>query len=182
MTLAIWRRLDVPGHDVAHVAETETGWRLEGVAVFKHERGPARVSYWVECATDWSTRRAGVAAWIGAQRCDLDIERTANGQWKLNGETLKGLDGCVDVDFGFTPATNFLQLRRCNLQVGRRAQFNVAWIDVPEGSLTSLLQRYERRTASSYWYESPQGPYEATLEMSDSGFVRVYPTLWEMED
>ena len=181
MTTAIWRRVDVPGHDAALVVRTDSGWRLEGSTVFVHERGPARAFYWVDCADDWRTRRAGVDAWVGDRHCVLDIERNERRQWRLNGAIVTGLDDCVDVDFGFTPATNFLQLHRCNLAVGERTEFPVAWIDVPEASLTRLPQKYERRSPDTYWYESPQGPYQAMLEIAVSGFVRVYPRLWEME-
>jgi hypothetical protein len=31
---ALWRRLDTPGHDAAHVSRTDDGWRLDGAAVF----------------------------------------------------------------------------------------------------------------------------------------------------
>jgi hypothetical protein len=41
---------------------------------------------------------------------------------------------------------------------------------------------YARSPGLHYAYESPQGPYSATLKMSGSGFVAVYPDLWEMED
>ena len=36
---AMWRRLDTPGHDAAHVTGTSDGWRLEGIAVFAHDLG-----------------------------------------------------------------------------------------------------------------------------------------------
>jgi hypothetical protein len=182
MISALWRRLDTPGHDAAHVSRTADGWRLEGTAVFAHERGPALLSYWVDCAPDWRTRRGGVAGWAGDQRCDVNVTRSESGQWRLDGEAVNGLEGCLDLDFGFTPATNFLQLHRCALGIGEIADFPVAWLDVPDASLTYLPQRYEKRSAATYWYESPQGPYSALLELAESGYVRTYPGLWAMEE
>lgn len=182
MTSAFWRRLDTPGHDAAHVRRTADGWRLEGSAVFAHDRGPAGLSYWVDCAPDWRTRQGGVSGWVGDWRCDVRVTRSTTGQWLLNDEPIQGLDACLDLDFGFTPSTNFLQLQRRDLSVGESADFPVAWLDVPDASLTSLPQRYEKRSAGTYWYESPQGPYSALLELSDSGFVRTYPYLWQMEE
>ena len=178
---ALWRRLDTPGHDAANVTRTANGWRLEGTAVFAHDLGPARLDYWVDCATDWRTHRGGVSGWVGSQRCDVSVTRTASGLWRVGDETLVGFEHCLDLDFGFTPATNFLQLHRCNLRIGETADFAVAWLDAPEASLTLLPQRYERRSATTYRYESPQGPYSALLDIADSGFVRLYPDLWELE-
>jgi hypothetical protein len=182
MISALWRRLDTPGHDAAHVSRTADGWRLEGTAVFAHDRGPARLSYWVDCGPDWHTRRGGVAGWVGDQRCDVDVTRSATGRWQLGGQAVDGLERCLDLDFGFTPATNFLQLHRCGLSVGETADFPVAWLDVPDASLTFLPQRYQKRSATTYWYESPQGPYSAVLELASSGFVRTYPGLWAIEE
>jgi hypothetical protein len=181
-TSALWRRLDTPGYDAALVNGTADGWRLEGTAVFAHEQGPARLSYWVDCAKDWRTRRGGVAGWIGDERYNVNVARSAAGQWSLDGNEIDGLEQCLDLDFGFTPATNFLQLHRCALGIGERAEFPVAWLDVPDPSLTLLPQRYEKRSGTTYWYESPQGPYTALLELVGSGFVRTYPGLWAIEE
>jgi hypothetical protein len=178
---ALWRRLDTPGHDAARVSAVSDGWRLEGAAVFAHHLGPAILQYRVDCGPDWRTRRGGVSGWVGGRRCHVDVTRSEAGQWFLGDERVDGLASCLDLDFGFTPATNFLQLRRCALDVGQAAEFAVAWLDVPDASLTLLPQRYEKRDAGSYWYESPQGGYAAVLELAESGFVRTYPQLWTME-
>jgi hypothetical protein len=63
----------------------------------------------------------------------------------VNSAAVPGLDGCIDLDFGFTPATNLLHLRRTGLAEGQEADVNVAWFDVPAGALTMLPQRYKRR-------------------------------------
>ena len=42
-----------------------------------------------------------------------------------------------------------------------------------------LPQRYERRSATTYWYESPTAGYAELLELAPSGFVSRYPGLWE---
>ena len=182
MSSALWRRIDIPGHDAALVRQAADGWRLEGAAVFAHESGPAQLWYWVDCAPDWRTRAAGVTGWVGDRRIDVEVSRSEGGQWRLGGEAVNGLEHCLDIDFGFTPATNYLQLKRCGLDIGERAEFSVAWLDVPDPSLIALPQRYEKRTSTAYWYESPQGPYFALLELIDTGFVRVYPGLWQLQD
>lgn len=181
MVSALWRRLDTPGHDTAQVSRADEGCRLEGVAVFAHEQGPACLSYVVECAPDSRTRRARVSGWIGARRYEVDVDRSASGAWTMNGHTIAGLEHCLDIDFGFTPATNYLQVHRIALKVEQSAEFHVAWMDLPDAKLMPLLQRYRRLNAVSYWYESPQGPYTATLELAATGFVRTYPGLWTLE-
>ena len=60
-------------------------------------------------------------------------------------------------------ATNFLQLRRVGLAVGKLSEFDVAWLEGEStaSDLIHLPQRYERRSVDSYWYESPTTSYAA---------------------
>ena len=100
--------------------------------------------------------------------------------WRLNGVQIAGLERLVDLDYGFTPATNVLQLSRIALNVGQRADFAVAWFDLDSVSLIELPQYYERRGEASYWYEAPTVPYRALLEIAPNGFVESYPGLWRL--
>lgn len=177
----LWRRLDAAGHDACRLAQGEAGWKLEGAAVFRHDGVPACLAYEVHCDGEWRTREGVVQGWVGARPLDFRIARTPDGIWTLNGEVVPHLDGCVDLDFGFTPATNLFQLRRIALQVGQAADVPVAWLDVPAGTLDTLHQRYERRTAEAYWYEAPRFDYFALLQVSAVGFVEQYPNLWEAD-
>ncbi len=176
-----WRRLDVPGRDACRLERRDGAWHLEGTASFVHVDGAALLGYRVICDDDWRTRRGSVRGRVGPRTVSADIVRTAHGQWLLNGARNAGVDACVDLDFGFTPATNFAQLKRCNLAIGGAADVPVAWWDVDVGSRQALLQRYERRSETTYWYESPTVAYEALLELGPNGFVARYPGLWQAE-
>jgi len=177
---ALWRRLDAPGHDACRLDEVEGGWRLYGAAVFQLDGVPARLDYFVDCDRTWHARAASVEGWIGSQSIALTIAREA-GRWLLDDVPVTGVDDCVDVDFGFTPATNVLQLRRVALAVGEAANVPVAWLDVPANTLERLEQRYHRLTDATYDYESRKLSYHAVLETTPDGFVRRYPGLWELE-
>lgn len=177
----LWRRLDVPGHDVCRLAEEDGASRLEGVAAFQHEGVPACLAYEVQCDGEWRTREGVVHGWVGVRPLDFRIRRTLDGIWMCNGKTAPHLDGCIDLDLGFTPATNLVQLRRLALQVGQAADVPVAWLDVSVGTVDILHQRYERRTREQYWYEARRFEYSALLQVSAVGFVEKYPNLWEAE-
>lgn len=175
----LWRRLDVPGHDACRLVPGDDAWQLEGTAVFRHEGVPAGLAYRVDCDGKWRTREGFVRGWVGARAIDLHIERTPGGVWTLNGQLVPDVEGCIDLDLGFTPATNLLQLRRAALPIGHSADIPVAWLDAPGGTLELLQQRYERRTARGYWYEAPRFGYSALLAVNAAGFVNNYPRLWE---
>jgi hypothetical protein len=119
--------------------------------------------------------------WLGADAVEFRIVRTSAGAWTLNGAVVADLEDCLDLDFGFTPATNLPQLRRLALEVGQAADAPAAWLDVSAGTLALLPQRYERRAEATYWYEAPSVEYAALLEVAPTGFIRRYPGLWEAE-
>lgn len=176
---AFWRSLHTPGHDVALLVHALTGWHLTGMAAFLGENGPIAVNYTIEIDEAWLARRGSVRGIAGSRRFYHSMERTPDG-WTLDGKW-QGLSQLVDLDFGFTPATNLQQLKRAGLAVGERAGFSVAWFDLGKEALVDLPQIYERRDETHYWYESPNSDYQALLEIDPSGFVRNYPELWEME-
>lgn len=177
----LWRRLDNPGHDACWLVETGDGFAIEGSAVFGDGVVPARLNYRVACDGAWRSLRGEVSGWLGARSVNYAVTRSSEGVWSFNGAAVPGLQDCVDLDFGFTPATNLLQLRRIDLAIGAAADVPVAWLDVSAGTLEYLAQRYERRAESTYFYEAPRFEYVDVLEVLPSGFARRYPGLWESE-
>ncbi len=135
----LWRRLNAAGHDACRLVQRDGIWRLEGAAAFEHEGVPACLAYEVNCDDEWHTREGVVHGWVGARLLDFRITRTPGGIWTLNGQAVPHLDGCVDLDLGFTPATNLFQLRRVALQIGQAADIPVAWLDVPAGTLVRWI-------------------------------------------
>jgi uncharacterized protein len=172
-------RLDRPGRDAALLRPNCDGWLLQGAAAFDHDGASAAVAYQVELDARWETKRGLVSGFLGDQTIAHEIRRDDAG-WRLNGVRVEGLDHLVDLDFGFTPATNVLQLSRIALKLGQSAEVSVVWFDLGSASLTELSQSYERRSEASYWYEAPTVPYRALLEIAPNGFVRSYPDLWRV--
>ena len=178
----LWRRLDAPGHDVCRLDRNGDNWQLDGAAAFRHEDGRlAQLHYRVRCDRAWHTQWSTVRGWLGNELIDFSIVHDAHGAWKFNDAPVPELGHCVDLDLGFTPATNLLPLRRLHLAPGEAADAPAAWLDLDSGSLIELVQRYERRGDSGYWYTSPRFDYAEMLEVTGDGFVSRYPKLWEAE-
>lgn len=177
---AIWRRLDTPGHDAARLTMSGAGHLLRGAAVFETSDGPACLNYSVEVDRAWRTRLGRVRGFLADRTIDHVICRTADG-WYVDDRPLADLGHLWDLDFGFTPATNLLQLRRRAPGRGEPIDLPVAWFDIDAGTVTELPQRYERVDDMAYRYEAPSVPYEGLLELAANGFVRNYPQLWAME-
>jgi uncharacterized protein len=177
----LWHRLNGPGHDACLLEQVPDGWRIDGTAVFRENGVLARFSYQVTCDAGWRTQAGQVAGFHGPKPVLFQIVRGAAGAWQMNGQPVPNLEDCVDLDLGFTPATNLLQLRRVALREGESADVPVAWLDVSAGRLERLAQQYSRRGETTYWYEAPRFAYCALLEVNPSGFILRYPALWEAE-
>jgi hypothetical protein len=177
----LWRRLDIPGHESARVFSRDSRWHLAGTAVFSHERQPCRLDYSVVCDTEWRTISGHVAGWVGAETIDLSISVGSDQQWLLNETEFPIVAGCTDLDLNFSPSTNLLPIRRLNLAVGEEAAVRAAWLRFPSFSLEPLEQIYRRLDETTYRYESAGGRFVADLQVNESGFVTLYPGVWQAE-
>ncbi|HET7710707.1 MAG TPA: putative glycolipid-binding domain-containing protein [Thermoanaerobaculia bacterium] len=170
----LWARADGSGHESARL--TEPG-RIEGSAVFHHERMPVRLDYAINCDEEWATRSASVRGWIGNTIVSLEVF-TRGGRWFLNGQHVPEVDGCIDLDLNFSPSTNLLPIRRLRLGVGEEAAVKAAWLRFPSMRFEPLEQTYRRIAADRYQYESAGGAFKAELHVNDAGFPVDYPGGW----
>jgi hypothetical protein len=177
----LWRAIHWPGHEGCSLYRLDSEWRLEGTAVFLHERRTVRLSYLITCDASWQTRSAVVSGWYGDQVINLELSVDAHHRWQVNGLTKPIVDGCIDLDLNFSPSTNLLPIRRLNLQIGRQAEVTAAWLRFPSFELEPLSQTYERLGEFKYRYSSNEGAFFAELTVNHAGFVTVYPELWEVE-
>jgi hypothetical protein len=180
----LWRRLEPSGHDAAGVWEIEGGAELQGMAVFQDKAGPTALHYVVRCDREWRTSEASVEGWVGDRSVELLVQRSSAGDWILNHVTYPAVNGCIDLDLSFTPATNLLPLRRLDLAVNQTAEVRSAWLEWPAAVLTPLVQRYTRRSVAEYDYEADLPGAEkfvAVLRVDPGGWVIEYDKLWRAE-
>ena len=175
-----WQRLDVPGHEEARIERTAVGWNLTGRVEVDEAGVRAQLAYVIDCDGEWRTRSATVTGQASAAPVRFELTADGAGHWTLNGDPLDIADGALDVDLGFTPATNLLPIRRLDLPVGARAQVRTAWVRFPELRVEMLEQSYEREAASVFRYDAlvDGEPFRARLDTDEFGRVLLYEGLW----
>ncbi len=179
--MILWKRLDLPGHETAEITQHRNRWNLAGTAMFVYRKQPCRLDYEIECDMTWGTRDVTVRGQIGESPVMLALSREASGVWCANGTPQLTVQGCTDVDLGFSPATNLLPIRRLKLAIGEHASVRAAWVRFPELTLEVLEQTYTRTAEHIYVYESANGEFRRELTVNGDGFVIDYPGLWRDE-
>lgn len=178
-TAILWRRLDQPGHEWARL--TPARRHLTGTAIFAHDGQPCRLDYAIVCDADWQTLSGEVTGWVGNEAVEIAITIDDARRWQLNGTECGAVEGCLDLDLGFSPSTNLLPIRRLNLTVGQEAEARAAWLSFPGFKLEPLEQRYRRLADKLYRYESAGGSFVTELRVDAAGFVSHYPDFWTSE-
>lgn len=179
--MILWRRLDLPGHESAEIAQHRNRWNLAGTAIFAYRRQPCRLDYEIECDMAWGTRDVTVRGQIGERPVSLVLSRSSSDSWLANDVPQPAVQDCIDIDLGFSPCTNLLPIRRLKLAIGARAEVRAAWVRFPELALEVLEQTYTRLTEYTYLYESAGGTFTRELTVNADGFVVDYPGLWRDE-
>jgi hypothetical protein len=177
-TRILWRSDELESLERFSGGPSVGGWRFRGMAVLPIDGEPAQISYRLELDPLWRTRRAELA--IEAERRTQHIVVVADGEgtWNVEGIDAEPLDGCIDIDLGFSPATNTLQIRRLGLQPGESHTLPVAWLMFPELTLQPLDQTYTHLGPDRWQYASKG--FTAELAVDSGGYVLRYgDDLWK---
>jgi hypothetical protein len=170
---AILWELSGEGSELCVLDREGAGWKLGGTVLTVGEEGPVEIRYSVVVDRGWATRDVDVL--IAFPSGDVHRPFEIGGLWSGKDKPPEFSD-CVDVDLGFTPATNSLPIRRLRLAVGGKREIAVAWLRWPEVRLERAVQRYERLAEDRYRYSS--NGFSAELVVDQHGLVVDYEGLW----
>ena len=130
------------------------------------------------------TTEGHVWGWRGRDAVDLRLHRDSAGTWTLNDELCAEVQGCMDLDLSFTPATNLVPLRRLSLRSGSRPRYARPgssgprfglrhWCSgTPAGVILSTTTSRTCRVASSFAARSGYGPKDGCWIMVGCGGSR----------
>jgi hypothetical protein len=179
MPSVLWRNLETAGMERCTLDRTPDGWRLAGTTLLAARGQPREVRWTVLTDMEWKTLTVGAHDETPEASRGLALSADGAGSWTAGGEPLVGLDGAIDIDLSWTPATNTLPIRRHRLAVGDSAETTAAWIAFPGHDIRRVTQRYERTGANTYRFSS--GEFSTDLEVDENGLVTDYPGFWVAE-
>ena len=171
--------LQGPGLERFELLQDAERWVLRGTILHLDDNRPLEVRYSIECDSGWHTVNAGIAVRDGNRERSLRIENDG-GRWIANGDPQRQVDGCIDIDLGWSPSTNTLPIRRLNLKNGTTSgPLIAAWVKFPELVLEPLPQDYQRVAERAYRYSSRGGTFAANLTVDEHGLVEEYEGFWK---
>jgi uncharacterized protein len=190
----VWRGLDEWRAEYVEVALRSDRLLARGTQLGADPL-PYRMTYALDTASGFATSRItidaeGVHPDAGRWTRRLDLLRAPDGAWTVSGDgsgdpglsppggDAAALNGAVDCDLGFSPLTNSLPILRRSLE----QDLTMAWISVPDLTVTPAAQRYEPLEGTAVRFLALDGQFEgftADLELDADGFVVRYPDLAE---
>ena len=150
MRKLVWRGLDAPRMEIAHVELGGDRLRARGTQI--------GVAY--ELRYEVEEPRLHVEL-VGERELEVELEA-----------------GQDHFDLGYSPLFNSLPVLRFALHRGGDARdFTMAWVSVPDLAVRRSGQRYEPLRPGAVRYRS--GTFSAEIEFDEDGFVVRYPELAE---
>ncbi|MFF0157077.1 putative glycolipid-binding domain-containing protein [Streptomyces sp. NPDC005263] len=173
--------------DVTTSRGYETAWlELDGDRLRARGRAvgttpePYWISYTLDTAESFVTRRLRVEAETASGTRALDLRHDGEGRWTADGERLTALDGALDCDLGLCPLTNTMPVlrHRLHLTPGER-EFLMAWVSVPDLTVHASAQTYTHlgRTEIGGRIRFVSGDFRSDIEFDADGCVVDYPAL-----
>lgn len=173
-----WRSLIDGGVETVSLWHGDRTYRLEGMAI-RFAEGLWRLDYRVRLDDEWFTREAAVRWSHAGDSGKLDLARGTDGRWSRDNAGDDALSGCTDVDFGFSPVTNLMPVRRLGRDIGASVEVHAAWLVFPDLEIRPARQTYTRKSASTVLYQSASG-FRAEISVDEFGFAVDYPGLWSL--
>jgi hypothetical protein len=180
----MWSAETAPGLEHVGVLAGPDGLLADALVIGVGDHGPYRLRYEVRAEAGFLTRRVHLEQ-QAPDHVVVVLEADGAGAWTIDGRDAPELDGCLDVDTGWSPLTNTLPVRRLGMLdgEGEPAVLDAAWLHPGElARPRRLRQRYTPLAPRLVRYESldEEGAtrFEADLPFDEAGLVLDYPGIW----
>lgn len=192
--VVVWEKVDGYGLELVDVGLAVDRLEARGVAIGWHPV-PYDLEYELATSADWVTSRLAVRTQGDSWQRSLELTRSPAGAWSIAtsatgrpdlepaGGDPERFAGSLDCDLGLSPMTNTMPVLRTDL-LRRDGSFDflMAWVSVPDLSVSASRQRYTRLSDAAdgltrIEYRSLDGDFVSALTFDADGLVVDYPRL-----
>src|SRR4051812_38391733 len=171
------------GFEVVFLRAARDALYCEGCTTAVEEGEAWFVEYEIELDGKWRTRRAYVRgrSRSGAVR-EIRITTDGQGHWRVDGQAVAQLDGCLDLDLESSALTNAIPVHRLGLAIGATAEAPAAYVRATTLDVERLEQRYTRvddeaGERACFDYAAPSFNFACRLLYDEFGLVIDYPGI-----
>lgn len=177
-----WETVDNGGFEHLKVTNQKDLYHFDSIIIRKLEDKVIRVFYQLVCDTSWKFRKLELTI-DGNTKKSLSLNIDKSGLWYDDkGAWYQQLKGCIDPDISLTPSTNALPINRLNLNEGEAKEIKVAYINLPELTVSPVRQSYKciskNEDGGIYLYKNYDSGVEAEIQVGKDSFVVNYPDLF----
>jgi len=176
----LWSGIEYYSLENCIVENSSSGVLINSIIVGLYDENIYRVKYDLILDNDWITKSCIIEARINNEIKKIDLLND-KGTWLLNGKIHPEFGQCIDVDISLTPLTNSLPINRLKLNVGQETNVDIIYIDLLEGIVKHVTQKYRRLSGEIFKYENIPNDFEADIKVDTAGFVIDYPQLFKRE-
>lgn len=177
-----WTGILYPSQEDCVITTTAEGTTVQGIIAGRDEGQSFEVQYHIRINAVWAATSFEIKSQVGERALTLVYESDGNGHWWSDGEPVPQLDGCIDIDISVTPFTNTLPINRLQWEQNMPQLIRVVYINILDGTVRPLQQRYTQLSPKEYRYENMPSGFEAVISVDDDGLVVHYPGLFKRED
>jgi hypothetical protein len=172
-----WTKDDPPGMELAEVRLSESALAASGVAIGSAP-APYRLDYSLVADKGFVTAGLRVEARGEGLHNTIDLWRSEEGRWRVDGRDLPELDDALDCDLGLSPLTNSMPVLRHGLLAGTGSvELLMAWVSVPDLSVHASPQRYTGLGDRIVRFDSLDDPFTADITFGENGLVLDCPGI-----
>lgn len=182
--VAAWQHVDArTGFEVLFYAPREDGHLLRGQTTAVQDDAAWSVGYRVELDRDWQTTRVEATTVSATGERRIELRRTPDAHWFVDGTPRPELTGCVDIDFESSAVTNTLPIHRLTFRPDEPHAVPATFVYAEDLRVERIDQEYRLLDRTDgrirFSYASPTFDFACALTYDSTGLVVDYPGIAE---
>ena len=175
----LWKGLEYHSMENCMVHAAVNGTDIYSTIIGTYNNVIYKVDYQIIINQFWATTFFEIKTRLDNSVQHISFQSDGKGNWSTDGKPQEKFDGCIDIDISLTPFTNTLLVNRLNLSEGEDKLITVLYIDILDGQITPVSQRYTRLSRKKYKYQNVPNDFESVISVDESGLVEDYPDLFK---
>lgn len=161
-----------------HIIEKEQSFHSRGEVVGNKNNQVYGLEYQIVLDEHWHTRFFSIESKQGHKHYSVNAHKI-NNLWVIDGVEYPEFNDCLDIYVDRTAFSNALLINRLKLEIGESKEVSVLYISPFEERIALMVQRYERLSEDTYYYENLWNDLKVTITIDEDGIVTDYSGIYK---